>query len=62
MGNIVRRDIDKIAIILIEENAFEYVVCKMIAIYSWPHFSDHILHFQWNQVKCHKVSLMKTQN
>ena len=25
------------------------------------HFSDYILHFQWNQVKCHKASFMITQ-
>ena len=52
---------DKNANILIEENAFENVVCQMKAILSWPHFSDYILHFQWNEVKCHKVSLMITQ-
>ena len=58
MGYKVRWNIDKNANILIEENSFENVVCKMTAILSWPHFSDYILHFQWNQVKCHKVSLM----
>ena len=60
-GNKVPRNIDKNANILIKGNAFENVVCKMTAILSRPHFSDYIWHFQWNQVKCHKASLMITQ-
>ena len=60
-GNKVRRNTDKNANILIDENAFQNVVCKMMAILFRSHFSDYILHFQWNQVKCHKVSLMITQ-
>ena len=46
----------------LKKNAFEYVVCKMTAILSLPHFSDYILHFRWKQVKCHKVSLMINKN
>ena len=42
----VRRNIDKNANILIEENAFENVVYKMTAILSRTHFNDYILHFQ----------------
>ena len=41
-GNKFRWNIDKNASILIEENALK--------MSSRPNFSDHILHFQWNQV------------
>ena len=52
---------DTNANILIQENASENVVFKMTAILSRPNFKDYNLHFQWNQVKWHKVSLMITQ-